>query len=958
MRVMEGVSLIAFPRVSLSEIWLLAALCFPIIWAPGVMAQEGFVSLDCGATGATYSDSHKIEWSPDSGFGLSEVSNATSVKVPIFDAPMQFSTIRYFPGDQTKYCYEFNKIDHDIRQGSAYLIRASFWAGDSVPFHTQVSQQINFKLLINSDEWDNVSVALPQQTPAVVKEMYMVANTPSIAVCLAGRGIGMDTPFISSLVLRPLNPDMIPVLLMKNVSRAMFDPHRINYGAPSPNYTVSYPSDQFDRVWDPDTRRPSISTTHDVNTYYSEHPPVLVMQTALQDEEYINIEISVPASGHAYFYAVYLAEIDENVTGAGQRVFKLEVHDDQGVLRSFVEKIDLYMAGGLTRYQARELYSPDPIFSGDGRHLNFSFQRLPNSTYGPLVCGLELLRLSDNEMSLSTHDDDVVALKQVATTFSSLNSWSGDPCLPYAYNWLKCTNDGRPRISNLYLSNKDLHGEIPAAINDLTALVEVSLSQNKLSGSIPNLTGLQQLKVLDLSDNNLSGSIPEFLAQLPSITTLLLQNNNLSGDVPSALLEKAAGSILNLSFAGNPLLCISNNVGPYCSQGQRSLSKNHTPVVVALAVIGAVVALIALGGVLFRILRRKSSLSNGRAELGGEEDNYESIVSHANIVARASRACCFTYEDIKTITSNFVTKLGEGGFGHVYHGVLLDGVNAAVKVLSKDSRQGVDEFLNEVALLSRIHHKNLVGLLGYCTERTLILVYEFMPNGSLYQVLHGKGVKRLAWMDRLRIAVASAEGLDYLHKGCSPRIVHRDVKSSNILLNDKMEGKISDFGISRSKSCDTSGGDTEMFTVVQGSFGYLDPEYAVTHIATHKIDVYAFGILLLEIITGRRPLIYQKTPASGEQLHILEWVRPLVERGDINELVDAAIANDYNLSSMWKVIDVAMMCVEHDSNGRPDMTEVSSDLNLALSMELRKQDTTSFDNPPRHPNYNMDVRAR
>lgn len=370
------------------------------------MAQTGFVSLDCGAIGSSYNESDII-WTPDNGFGLSGVSNETSVTEPNFKPPAQFYTIRYFPGDQTKYCYEFNEIDHGIQQYSAYLIRASFWAGDSVPFRTRVGQQIDFKLLINSNEWDDVSVELPQST-AVVKEIYVVADSrPSIAVCLAGRGIGLDIPFISSLVLRPLGANMVPVLMMKKdqaASRAMFTLYRVNYGAPS-NYIVRYPDDRFDRVWDPDTTQPSIgsmSTSQIVDTTnLPEHPPLQVMQTAYQNDEYFSINMSV-ASGYSYFFELYFTEISENVTAAGQRVFELDVLNGTGDLFAS-STIDLYSLGYLHSHEVSPKY---PVFVQAGGDLNFSFQKLTNSIYGPLICGLELLRISDNDMSLGSDEQD------------------------------------------------------------------------------------------------------------------------------------------------------------------------------------------------------------------------------------------------------------------------------------------------------------------------------------------------------------------------------------------------------------------------------------------------------------------------------------------------------------------------------------------------------------------------
>ncbi|MCO5597892.1 hypothetical protein L7F22_051977 [Adiantum nelumboides] len=206
------------------------------------------------------------------------------------------------------------------------------------------------------------------------------------------------------------------------------------------------------------------------------------------------------------------------------------------------------------------------------------------------------------------------------------------------------------------------------------------------------------------------------------------------------------------------------------------------------------------------------------------ERNFGGLQAVLSRVGKANECTPFTYSEVRSITNNFRKQLGVGGFGPVYYGELPDQHPVAVKVLSAASHQGEREFLNEVNLLSRIHHKNLVTLLGYCAEEKLVLIYEYMSNGSLIQALHGKSKFSIlnTWKDHLRVAVDAAEGLEYLHNGCNPAIIHRDVKSSNILLSQERRAKLSDFGISRSKLATSD--EVEMFTAVQGSVGYLDPE--------------------------------------------------------------------------------------------------------------------------------------
>lgn len=883
--------------------------------------QTGFVSLDCG-TNSNYTDTATtLDWTSDStGFGLTDVSNAFTVQSPLNNPPTQFNSIRYFPGEQSKYCYVFNGPDHGVQQTKAYLIRASFWlGGGQLPFDTLSKQQITFQLLINADHWDDISIGLPQTDTegAVVKEMYMVADSPTISVCLAGRGIGLDTPFISSLELRPLRSDMTAVQLLGTTglaSKALFLQYRINYGS-STNNDVRYPDDVFDRIWAANTTRPWLNTSHSINTDISEDPPSIVMQTAYMSNDSFNINFIDFTGTHGYFYMLYFSEISSQVTAPGQRVFDETTFNGTFTMSS--SSIDLYSNETNSLYGVVESFNTNILIVQEGGYLNFSFQKsFATSIYGPLICALELQRLSDAEMSLSTLQSDATALDTMKEAFQGFDSWSGDPCLPYAYNWLTCSLTSPPRIVTLLLSKQNLTGEIPSSINNLTALVKI-----------------------DLQGNTFNGVIPEFLANLPNLMILLLQDNNFSGVIPQALLAKVASSGLNFSYAGNPYLCTTTSNQSYCLEQAKTIltKKSHVPLVIGLTMVGALVVLIVLGGFFFFFRRRKNYIPHSTTIVA----DGISVVPLVQVVEYSNPSRCFSYKEIKAITNDFTFKIGQGGFGPVFHGVLSNEMHVAVKVLSRDSLQGVQEFLNEVALLSRAHHRNLVQLIGYCIEKSLVLVYEYMSNGSLHQLLHGgKSGKQLAWRDRLKIAVSSADGLEYLHKGCNPRIIHRDVKSRNILLDDEMEGKISDFGISRS-TYDL----TQTVTEVQGSAGYIDQEYFQTKRINERTDVYAFGIVLLEIVCGRLPII-----RSG---HIVDWVRPLVERGHIDAIVDAAIANDYNVSSMWKVIDVAMRCVEPHSNERPHMSEVSSELKSALSMELKNDLAATSKNP-----YDMDVHPR
>ncbi|CAF2086959.1 unnamed protein product [Brassica napus] len=299
----------------------------------------------------------------------------------------------------------------------------------------------------------------------------------------------------------------------------------------------------------------------------------------------------------------------------------------------------------------------------------------------------------------------------------------------------------------------------------------------------------------------------------------------------------------------------------------------------------------------------------------------------------------FTYSEVTKMTNNFQTALGEGGFGIVYHGYLNGSEEVAVKVLSQSSSQGYKHFKAEVELLLRVHHINLVSLVGYCDERGhLALIYEYMSNVDLKHHLSGKhDISVLKWSTRLRIALDAALGLEYLHIGCRPSMVHRDVKSTNILLDQQLTAKIADFGLSRSFQL---GDESHISTVVAGTPGYLDPEYYRTGRLAEMSDVYSFGIVLLEILTNQRVI-----DQNREKPHITEWVAFVLNRGDIARIMDPSLRGDYDSTSVWKALELAMSCANPSSQRRPNMSQVISGLKECLTsenlMRSKKQDVDS-----------------
>ncbi|PAN24735.1 hypothetical protein PAHAL_4G248200 [Panicum hallii] len=291
----------------------------------------------------------------------------------------------------------------------------------------------------------------------------------------------------------------------------------------------------------------------------------------------------------------------------------------------------------------------------------------------------------------------------------------------------------------------------------------------------------------------------------------------------------------------------------------------------------------------------------------------------------------FSYEELTSITSNFSRDnvIGEGGFGCVYKGWLADGKCVAVKQLKAGSGQGEREFQAEVEIISRVHHRHLVSLVGYCiAQHHRMLIYEFVPNGTLEHHLHSRGMPVMDWPTRLKIAIGAAKGLAYLHEDCQPRIIHRDIKSANILLDYSFEAQVADFGLAK-LSNDTH---THVSTRIMGTFGYLAPEYASSGKLTDRSDVFSFGVVLLELVTGRKP-VDQTRP--GEE-SLVEWARPVlvdaVETGDLDAVVDPRLEGAYNRGEMIVMVEAAAACVRHSAPKRPRMVQVMRALDNEGSM--------------------------
>ncbi|KAG2553046.1 proline-rich receptor-like protein kinase PERK15 [Panicum virgatum] len=292
-----------------------------------------------------------------------------------------------------------------------------------------------------------------------------------------------------------------------------------------------------------------------------------------------------------------------------------------------------------------------------------------------------------------------------------------------------------------------------------------------------------------------------------------------------------------------------------------------------------------------------------------------------DVVAELTGGGSHSYEQLAAATDGFAPGniIGQGGFGCVYRGT-LDGAEVAIKKLKTESRQGDREFRAEVEIISRVHHRNLVSLVGYCIysdER--LLVYEFVPNKTLDSHLHGHNGPPLDWHQRWQIAVGSARGLAYLHDDCYPKIIHRDVKASNILLDHNFEPKVADFGLAKYQP----GDDTHVSTRVMGTFGYIAPEFLSSGRLTDKADVFSFGVVLLELITGRLPV---QSSQSYMDETLVGWARPLIsqvaEGGSLQALIDPRLGGDYDPSTMMRMVECAAAAVRHSAQQRPSMVQI------------------------------------
>ncbi|MFS7931388.1 putative protein kinase RLK-Pelle-LRR-II family [Helianthus anomalus] len=442
------------------------------------------------------------------------------------------------------------------------------------------------------------------------------------------------------------------------------------------------------------------------------------------------------------------------------------------------------------------------------------------------------------------------------------------------------------------MASTGLAGTLSPSIGNLGRLRTLLLQNNALSGPIPAEIGkLTGLETLDLSSNQFVGEIPSSLGSLTRLSYLRLNKNKLSGDIPGPVANLTGLSFLDVSFNNLSGASPKIRAKDYSNSGKQVDNHHRWIVSVTLGVICTFVASITV-------------LVCGQ--------DYEFNVGHLQR---------FTFRELQVATGNFSSKniLGQGGFGVVYKGCLVNRSLVAVKRLKDPNLSGEVQFQTELEMISLALHRNLLRLYGFClTSDERLLVYPYMPNGSVADRLRdgGRETPILDWNRRMHIALGAARGLLYLHEQCNPKIIHRDVKAANILLDENFEAVVGDFGLA--KLLDPL--DSHVTTAVRGTVGHIAPEYLSTGQSSEKTDVFGFGILILELITGQKTL-----DAGNGQVQkgmILDLVRTLYDEKRLHVLIDRDLKGCYDEQELEKAVELALLCTRAHPTSRPKMSEV------------------------------------